>query len=61
MEDNVIKQYRHVHLGFAVALEEGLITPVIRDCDEKKIVDLAREVAELGERGPAEETAQAGI
>ena len=41
---------KHVHLGIAVALDWGLIVPVIKDADEKNILGLARAIADLGER-----------
>ena len=39
-----------MHIGVAVAVEDGLITPVIRDADRKSIVDIAQEVRELAGR-----------
>ena len=47
LEDETIRQYHDVHLGFAVALDDGLITPVIRNCDTKSLVTIAKEVSEL--------------
>jgi 2-oxoglutarate dehydrogenase E2 component (dihydrolipoamide succinyltransferase) len=43
--------YRHdVNIGIAVALEWGLIVPVIRNADEKNVLGLARSVGDLAER-----------
>ena len=39
-----------INIGIAVALEGGLIVPVVRKADEKNLLDLARAVADLGER-----------
>jgi pyruvate/2-oxoglutarate dehydrogenase complex dihydrolipoamide acyltransferase (E2) component len=39
-----------VHVGIAVALEEGLLVPVIRDADRKSLSQLAKEAADLAER-----------
>jgi pyruvate dehydrogenase E2 component (dihydrolipoamide acetyltransferase) len=39
-----------IHLGLAVALEEGLIVPVVRDADRKGVLQLAAEIADLSER-----------
>src|SRR3990172_4698381 len=39
-----------MHMGFALALPEGLIVPVIRHCDRKSIPEIAREAKDLGER-----------
>jgi 2-oxoglutarate dehydrogenase E2 component (dihydrolipoamide succinyltransferase) len=50
VEDNNIV-YRHdVNVGMAVALDWGLIVPVIRNADEKNILGLARAVVDLAER-----------
>lgn len=47
---DAIRQFHRVHVGVAVAVEEGLITPVIRDADRKGLADIAREVRELAGR-----------
>jgi 2-oxoglutarate dehydrogenase E2 component (dihydrolipoamide succinyltransferase) len=46
---NVIN-HRNVNLGIAVALESGLIVPVIRNADEKNLLGLSRAIADLAER-----------
>lgn len=44
--DNLIlKQYFHV--GIAVDTPEGLVVPVIRDCDQKGLLQLSQELAEI--------------
>jgi pyruvate dehydrogenase E2 component (dihydrolipoamide acetyltransferase) len=48
-----VKQFTRVHIGMAVAIEDGLITPVIRDADRKSLVDIAEEARELAERARA--------
>jgi 2-oxoisovalerate dehydrogenase E2 component (dihydrolipoyl transacylase) len=45
-----IVRARRIHIGMAVALDEGLIVPVIRDADEKNLLGLARAVGDLAER-----------
>jgi pyruvate dehydrogenase E2 component (dihydrolipoamide acetyltransferase) len=40
---------KRVHVGVAVALEQGLIVPVIRDADRRGILDIARESRRLAE------------
>ncbi len=45
-----VRRHDEIHMGIAVALPEGLIVPVIRDCDRKAITDIAREAKDLGER-----------
>ena len=44
----IVKQYCHV--GVAVDTDHGLIVPVIRDVDQKSILQLAKEVEDVGER-----------
>jgi 2-oxoglutarate dehydrogenase E2 component (dihydrolipoamide succinyltransferase) len=41
---------KHVHLGIAVALEEGLIVPVVRNADGMNFVGLARGIHRLAEK-----------
>lgn len=41
---------RHIHMGIAVALDEGLLVPVVRNADRKGLPELAKEVADLAER-----------
>ena len=41
---------KHIHLGVAVALEEGLIAPVVRNADEMNFVGLARSIHDLAEK-----------
>jgi pyruvate dehydrogenase E2 component (dihydrolipoamide acetyltransferase) len=45
-----IRRYRRVHVGVAVAIEDGLVTPVVRDADLKGIGAIAAEVRDLAER-----------
>jgi pyruvate dehydrogenase E2 component (dihydrolipoamide acetyltransferase) len=47
---DAIRQYTAVHIGVAVAVDEGLITPVIHDADKKGIAEIAQEVKELAGR-----------
>jgi pyruvate dehydrogenase E2 component (dihydrolipoamide acetyltransferase) len=49
----VIRRYHRAHLGIAVALDEGLITPVLRDCDAKPLTRIAVEARDLAERARA--------
>ena len=51
--DDKIRLHQRVHLSMAVALDEGLITPVLRDCDRKSLGEIAREARELIERARA--------
>jgi pyruvate dehydrogenase E2 component (dihydrolipoamide acetyltransferase) len=47
-ENLILKRY--YHLGVAVDTEEGLMVPVVRDVDQKGILELARDLAELGQQ-----------
>jgi len=50
LENGAIRYHQQIHLGIAVALEWGLIVPVIRNADERSFVELARAIADLAER-----------
>ena len=45
-----IRMFGDVHIGVAVALEDGLITPVVRDVDKKGIRDISMESKDLAAR-----------
>jgi pyruvate dehydrogenase E2 component (dihydrolipoamide acetyltransferase) len=45
-----IRYHNRVHLGMAVAIEDGLITPVIFDADRKRIAQISKEAKELAGR-----------
>ena len=45
-----IRYFDTVHLGMAVAIEDGLITPVIRDAQNKRLTQIGREAKELAGR-----------
>jgi pyruvate dehydrogenase E2 component (dihydrolipoamide acetyltransferase) len=47
-EDRLI-QKQQVHIGIAVALEQGLVVPVLHNADKRSILDIARESARLAE------------
>ena len=44
-----IRHFNRVHVGMAVAIEEGLITPVIFDADRKTLPEISREAKQLAE------------
>ncbi|HEY3080816.1 MAG TPA: dihydrolipoamide acetyltransferase family protein [Chloroflexota bacterium] len=46
----VIVEHGEVHVGVAVALDDGLIVPVIRDADRRSLLEIARATKELGQR-----------
>jgi pyruvate dehydrogenase E2 component (dihydrolipoamide acetyltransferase) len=45
-----IRRYQHVHIGVAVAIEDGLIVPVIRFADQKTLPQIAAETKELASK-----------
>jgi len=47
---DTIRYHARVHLGMAVATDDGLIVPVIRDADRKGLGDIGREARELAGR-----------
>lgn len=47
-ENLVLKKY--IHIGVAVDTPDGLVVPVIRDVDQKGIVQLAKELGEISAR-----------
>ena len=49
-EDGEIRKYNQVHVGVAVAIDEGLITPVIRNADRKGLAQISKETRELAGR-----------
>jgi 2-oxoglutarate dehydrogenase E2 component (dihydrolipoamide succinyltransferase) len=46
--DIIYKNYYHI--GVAVGTERGLIVPVVRDCDEKSLAEIEKEIGNLGRR-----------
>jgi pyruvate dehydrogenase E2 component (dihydrolipoamide acetyltransferase) len=50
LQGQFIREYHRAHIGIAVARDEGLITPVLRDCDVKPLVQIAVEARDLAER-----------
>jgi len=49
-QDKVIRYYEHADVGVAVAIDDGLITPVVRAADQKSLSEIAAEVRELAGR-----------
>jgi pyruvate dehydrogenase E2 component (dihydrolipoamide acetyltransferase) len=50
IENETIRYHRHVHVGIAVALDWGLIVPVLKNADELNFLGLQRGITDLGER-----------
>ena len=47
LEDNVVRQFKPVHLGFACDTPRGLLVPVIFNADKKSLLELSVEAKEL--------------
>lgn len=47
---DTIRRYSHIHIGMAVAVDEGLLVPVIKFADNKSISDIAAEAKNWGEK-----------
>lgn len=45
-----IRTYSHVHIGVAVAVDDGLLVPVVRFADQKSLTQISAEVKDLGKR-----------
>ena len=50
MDENSVLYHRDMNIGIAVALDWGLIVPVLKNADEKNTLGLARAINDLGER-----------
>jgi 2-oxoglutarate dehydrogenase E2 component (dihydrolipoamide succinyltransferase) len=50
LENGSIRYHDHIHLGIAVALEWGLIVPVVKQAETQSFVELARAIADLAAR-----------
>jgi len=48
--DDEIKLWENINIGVAVALEEGLIVPVVKDADKKSLVEINQSIRTLGKK-----------
>jgi 2-oxoisovalerate dehydrogenase E2 component (dihydrolipoyl transacylase) len=53
--DEGIQLKQEINIGVAVAVDEGLIVPVIKNADEKSLLGVAREVNDLAHRARAKQ------
>ncbi len=54
-----IKYHSAAHVSFAVAIDDGLITPVIKDTDKKTVFQISSEAKDLGKRAKEKKLAPA--
>jgi pyruvate dehydrogenase E2 component (dihydrolipoamide acetyltransferase) len=47
---DAIRRYNYYHIGMAVAIEDGLIVPVIRNADSKGLLEISNEAKSLSEK-----------
>jgi len=52
--DNEIKLWEDINIGVAVALEEGLIVPVVKNADKKSLVEISQTIKTLGKKAREE-------
>jgi len=52
--DNIV-YHEHVNIGIAVALDWGLIVPVVKDADKKSLLEISKTVADLAARARAKQ------
>lgn len=50
MDESSVIYHRDLNIGIAVALDWGLIVPVVKNADEKNILGLSKTINDLGER-----------
>ena len=48
--DDEIKRWESINVGVAVALEEGLIVPVVKDADKKSLVEISKTIKSLAQK-----------
>ncbi|MGG4039140.1 dihydrolipoamide acetyltransferase family protein [Heyndrickxia ginsengihumi] len=60
-KDGSIYTYDHVHLGMAVALEKGLVVPVIRNADSLSLTALSKQIKEAADRAKTGQLANEDI
>ena len=50
MEGNAVRYHKHINVGVAVALDWGLIVPVIKNAEERSFLGIARAIVDLASR-----------
>ncbi len=61
LEGDSVRYHQHVNAGIAVALDWGLIVPVLKSADELNFLGLQRGIADLGERARSKKLMPADI
>jgi len=50
-----IRKNHHIHIGVAVAIEDGLVVPVVRFADSKTLSQISAEVKDLGQKAKSKQ------
>jgi 2-oxoglutarate dehydrogenase E2 component (dihydrolipoamide succinyltransferase) len=50
LEGDTIVMKRFVNLGVAVSVDQGVMVPVIRNCQQLRLIDISKKIAELAEK-----------
>jgi len=53
LEEDTIVAKHFVNLGIAVSVDEGLLVPVIQNCERRTVIEIAKEVADLSSKARA--------
>jgi pyruvate dehydrogenase E2 component (dihydrolipoamide acetyltransferase) len=61
VEGDSIRYHKHVNAGIAVALDWGLIVPVLKNADELNFLGLQRGITDLGERARSKKLMPADV
>ncbi|MGA7294459.1 MAG: 2-oxoglutarate dehydrogenase, E2 component, dihydrolipoamide succinyltransferase [Terriglobales bacterium] len=61
LEGDSIRYHKHVNAGIAVALDWGLIVPVLKNADELNFLGLQRGITDLGERSRSKKLMPADV
>ncbi len=61
LEGDSIRYHRNINVGIAVALDWGLIVPVLKNSDEKNFLGLQRGITDLGERARSKKLLPADV
>ena len=61
LEGDSVRYHRHVNAGIAVALDWGLIVPVLKNADELNFLGLQRGITDLGERARSKKLMPADV
>jgi 2-oxoglutarate dehydrogenase E2 component (dihydrolipoamide succinyltransferase) len=61
LEGDSVRYHKHVNAGIAVALDRGLIVPVLKNADELNFLGLQRGITDLGERARSKKLMPADV